>query len=199
MLFSQHDFFINFEGINNSKDTTLMKELLFFEIAKLIALHKKELLTKIKDLGYKLPDTKDATLVDFIFERAGKDQKVADVIAEMIKKYNIESSSSADASEVDWGGVAAGLGATISGVFNYVSTAKQSKAAVSIAELQKQQAKEQNDMLLQIEAIKAQNPSKGLGTGAYIAIGVVVLALITGVVILALRKPKVVVAQTEAV
>ena len=57
--FLQHDFYHNFEGIKKSKDITLMGDIIFSEIAKIIAFHKKELVDNITLLGYKLPDTTD--------------------------------------------------------------------------------------------------------------------------------------------
>lgn len=197
MLFVQHDLHQNFEGINKSKDKNLMKDLIFSEIAKLIALHKKELLQNIKNINYNLPDTSDSTLVDFLFKRASTDKQVSDMLADMIKKYSIEEGSSADDSDVDWGGVASGLGDTIGSIFSFASTIKQSKANLALAKEQTEQAKilaaaqtEQAKLLAQVEAIKAAN-KKGLSKLAIAGIVIGIGALLTTILVLAYRKSKV--------
>jgi hypothetical protein len=204
MIFSEHDFFTNFEGINNSKDTPLMIDLIFSEIAKLIALHKKEILQKIKNIGYTLPDTSDATVIDFLFKRAAADTNVTDMLADMIKKYNIENSN-AFGDEGEWGAVISGLGATIGGIFSYAGQAKTAKTNLGISKEQTQQAQylsqaeiakaqsqtEQAKLLAQVEAIRAGS-KKGLSTGAIIGIVGGGLVLVTLILVLALRKPTVI-------
>jgi predicted DNA-binding protein YlxM (UPF0122 family) len=197
MLFAEHDLFQNFEGVNKSKDKNLMKDLIFSEIAKLIALHKKELLQNIKKINYSLPDTEDNTLIDFLFKRAASDKNVSDMLADMIKKYNLEETSGGDGSDTDWGGVASGLGDTIGGIFAFASTIKQSKTNLALAKEQTEQAKllaaaqtEQAKLLAQVEAIKAAN-KKGLSKGALIGIIGGGIALISVILVLVFKKSKV--------
>lgn len=190
MLFLDHDFFTNFEGINKSKDKPLMKDLIFSEIAKVIALHKNELIKNIKESGYNLPDTNDTTVIDFLFKRASVDTKVSDILANMIKKYNVEQISNSEGENEDnsenWGGIISGLGNTIGGIFAFAASAKQAKANVEMSKQQTEQAK----LLAQVEAIKAAN-KKGLSKGAIIGIVSGGIILLSVILYLALKKTKV--------
>lgn len=193
MIFSDHDFYHNINGISQSQDDNLMRELILSEIAKLIALHKKELVENIKSMGYILPDTKDKTIVDFIFIRAGEDVALADMLGSMIVKYNKEQYSKMEDETV--GAIVSSAGAVVGGIFNLISTSKQNKTAREIAAAQAEAAKANAEMQLQIETIRA-GQQKGLSKGAWIAIIGGGAILLTIILVLALKKPKVIVQPT---
>jgi outer membrane murein-binding lipoprotein Lpp len=193
MIFSDHDLFHNINGISQSQDDGLMKELVLSEIAKLIALHKKELVENIKSLGYILPDTKDKTIIDLIFIRTAEDAKLADMIGSMIVKYNKEKYSNIEEKTI--GDIASGAGSLVGGIFGLISTSKQNKTAREIAAAQAEAAKANAEMQLQIETIRA-GQQKGLSKGAWIAIIGGGAILLTIILVLALKKPKVIVQPT---
>jgi hypothetical protein len=203
MIFQNHDFYQNFNGVSQSQDDNLMKELILSEIAKLIALHKKELIANIKSMGYILPNTKDKTIIDFIFIRTGEDAALANMLGEMIIKYNKEQYSKIEEETV--GDIVSGAGTVISGLFNFLSANKQSKTAKEIAQTQAdaakaqaEAAKAQAEMQLQIETIRA-GQKKGLPKGALIGIIGGGAILLTVILVLAFKKPKVVIQPTATI
>lgn len=196
MIFSDHDLFHNINGISQSQDDGLMKELVLSEIAKLIALHKKELVENIKSLGYILPDTKDKTIIDLIFIRTAEDAKLADMIGSMIVKYNKEKYSNIEEKTI--GDIVSGAGSLVGGIFGLISTSKQTKAAKEVAQAQAEAARLQAEMQLQIETIRA-GQKKGLSKGAWIGIIGGGAVLLTIILVLAFRKPKVIVQQAATI
>jgi len=196
MIFSDHDLFHNINGISQSQDDGLMKELVLSEIAKLIALHKKELVENIKSLGYILPDTKDKTIIDLIFIRTAEDAKLADMIGSMIVKYNKEKYSNIEEETI--GDIVSGAGSLVGGIFGLISTSKQTKAAKEVAQAQAEAARLQAEMQLQIETIRA-GQKKGLSKGAWIGIIGGGAVLLTIILVLAFRKPKVIVQQAATI
>lgn len=195
MIFQNHDFYQNFNGVSQSQDDNLMKELILSEIAKLIALHKKELIANIKSMGYILPNTKDKTIIDFIFIRTGEDAELANMLGEMIIKYNKEQYSKIEEETV--GDIVSGAGTIVGGLFNFLSANKQAKTAKEIAASQAEAAKAQAEMQLQIETIRA-GQKKGLSKGAWIGIIGGGAVLLTIILVLALKKPKVIVQPVAA-
>lgn len=207
MIFQNHDFYQNFNGVSQSQDDNLMKELILSEIAKLIALHKKELIANIKSMGYILPNTKDKTIIDFIFIRTGEDAALANMLGEMIIKYNKEQYSKIEEETVGdmVGDIVSGTGTIVGGLFNFLSANKQAKTAKEIAASQAEAAKAQADavkaqaeMQLQIETIRA-GQKKGLTKGALIGIIGGGAILLTVILILAFKKPKVVIQPTATI
>jgi hypothetical protein len=161
----------------------LTKKQIISEIANLIAFHKTELLTNIRDLGYKLPDESDKTIALFVTEKAGTDIRVAEMLATMI--YNINSEQKSNIVGAIIGGVGSIVGG-ITGVFSEKEKVKAGKEGTKQAELMLEIEKQKTE---QIKAMAGQGSK--LSTGAKIGIGLGAAAIVTVILILVLRKRKV--------
>lgn len=88
------------------------EKIIISEIAKLIAFDKKELISNINALGYRLKTNSDKIVSKFIIENTGKDQRLAQMLANMIERQ----------SYAGWGSE---LGNLITGVFSPKQKAKK--------------------------------------------------------------------------
>jgi len=150
-----------------------MKEkIIISEIAKLIVTEKSKLISNINVLGYKLKNNSDKVISKFIVENAGKDERIGQMLANMIdgKSY------------AGWG---TQLGNLITGVFSPKQQAQK-----------EEEIRKQKELELAIEQTKKETASVHAVIGltntekAIIYGGVGLLFLVIIVLIVKNRKLK---------
>ncbi len=103
MIFEQHDFSSNFDGISKSKDVQLQRKMIISEISHLIVKDRAKFIEMMRMAGYTVDDSiNDIDLADMIVSNLGKDKKLATGVAYMIVQNNQEPASSAAGDCSSW-------------------------------------------------------------------------------------------------
>jgi hypothetical protein len=146
MIFQKHDFKMNFEGINASKDKDLQKQMILSEISQLIVSQRANFLEMMRMAGFNVDDNiNDIDLSDMIIDNIGKNKKLATGIAYMITERSegrsnaVGDKSIADKCESGWyklwhnkeckqvAGYNAGMGNDVTDDSNYKSKPEKEK------------------------------------------------------------------------
>jgi hypothetical protein len=156
-------------------DIVLIEKEVYSDIAKLVAFHKDELLTNIRNMGYVLPDTNDITIANFI-EKKATETVFANMLAKMILKYKQTNSNGS--------GIVEGISNVITNVFSQKQKTKQkeeeSKQISLAAEIEKEKTEQERLRTLATQKVKLSKKTWLLVGGATVLI---IAVLVVSIVI----------------
>ncbi len=159
------------------------EKILISKIAEIIAFHKKELISNIESLGYRITKQSDVDVINFITENIDADVRIAQVIANIILKYDQPSNFI--------GAIVEGVGGIVGGITGVFSEKEKVKGA-------KEETKKAQ-ILLEAERLKLEQErvraSTKMSKGTIIAIFGGGVLFITIIVLIATRRKSVPVAQ----
>jgi hypothetical protein len=201
MKYPEDSFYPNFAGAYMSKDTQLTKDLIFSEIAKIIATKRKKVVAALKEIGIKFSKSPtDKEIVDAIINNIGEDRRVdiavSYLIAEENKKHEekfsnaggfwewakglvgaaSDESTDTDKTKADTtaagGSTVGAIADTIGIIFGF---------AQSVKEGQSQREADKAALMQQLIALKtAKTSGSGNNTLIYVVLGLVVVGGLVG-------------------